>query len=214
MKKRFFITATDTDAGKTYVTCQLLDYYREQGLSAVGIKPVASGAEVIDGQLISRDAYHLMAHSSDHLDYKTVNPVLLEPAIAPHIAAKQASHELSVEGLYQALLAIHHSEHDVILYEGAGGWCVPLNDNETWADFCLAMDLPVILVVGMKLGCINHALLSEQAIKASGLNCHGWIANQLDPEMPVYQENLKTLQHYLDVPMLGEVSSHGHFKPA
>lgn len=212
MKQRIFITATDTDAGKTYVTCRLLEHYRQLGLSTLGVKPIASGAEEIAGALLNQDALLLQQHSTLPLDYERINPVVMEPAIAPHIAAKQQGLALSAKALAQACMRSYDSDADIAFFEGAGGWCVPLNETETWADFCQQLSLPVILVVGMKLGCINHAILSEQAILASGVVCHGWVANQLQPEMPVYQENIETLRQFLTSPMIGEVTWQGQLR--
>lgn len=204
MKQRFFVTGTDTDAGKTFVSCALLVAAQQRGYSAVGLKPVAAGAQLIEGQLRNDDALALQSASSKHLPYEQINPVVLPAAIAPHIAAQQVNKRLSVQtisGYVRGTLMTQSAE--LTLIEGAGGWRVPLNNRETFADVAKALQLDVILVVGMKLGCINHALLTAEAIARDGLKLAGWIANCIDPEMPVRQENIDTLRQLLPAPLLG-----------
>ena len=203
--KRLFITGTDTEIGKTVVATGLVRAAAQAGVRTVGLKPVAAGCETIDGALVNDDARQLMLASNVELDYATVNPIALEPAIAPHIAAEQANIAIN-----SRVLKVHYErnlpeEVDLAIFEGAGGWFVPLNEYETFQDFALGLNLEVVLVVGMKLGCINHALLSVQAIKAAGLALVGWIANFPQPEMAVAEENLDALMRRIDAPLLGIV---------
>ncbi|MCE2405881.1 MAG: dethiobiotin synthase [Pseudomonadales bacterium] len=203
--KRLFITGTDTEIGKTVVATGLVRAAVQAGFRTVGLKPVAAGCETIDGALVNDDARQLMLASNVELDYATVNPIALEPAIAPHIAAEKANIAIN-----SRVLKIHYErslpeEVEIAIIEGAGGWFVPLNEYETFQDLALGLNLEVVLVVGMKLGCINHALLSVQAIKTAGLTLAGWIANFPQPEMAVAEENLGTLMRRIDAPLLGIV---------
>lgn len=204
MKKRYFIAGTDTDVGKTKVSEMLLTRAGQLGLSTLGLKPVAAGAEQIDDHWSNEDARALMAASSVKLDYAQVNPVLLKQPIAPHIAAHQEQKRLSVQTISGYCRGTFMTtQADFVLVEGAGGWRVPLNFNETLADVAKDLQLDVILVVGMKLGCLNHALLTAEAIERDGLKLAGWIANCIDPEMAVRNENIQTLQRMLRVPLIG-----------
>lgn len=205
MAKTFFITGTDTDAGKTRVACGLLAAAKSQGLSTAAIKPVAAGCDSSDSGLRNADALALHAECTVDLVYEQVNPVALAPAIAPHIAAAQAGRVLSVDRLVGLCRGVMTARADLTLIEGAGGWRVPLNPSQTLADLAIQLQVPVILVVGMKLGCINHALLTYEALVRDGVTVAGWVANQLQPDMPVFQENLDTLQRRLPVPLLGVV---------
>ncbi len=205
MTESIFITGTDTDAGKTFVTCQLIDYLVRQNKKVAAIKPIASGAEWIDGQLKNDDALKLQAHANADLEYNQINPFCFQPAIAPHIAAKKNNQTVTLSAVQQ-----HYQQlptgFDVILTEGAGGWLVPINSNEFFSDLAVSLNAKVILVVGMKLGCINHALLTEMAIKNTGLECIGWVANRVDPNMQCYQENLETLKQQMQSPLIAEVA--------
>ena len=203
--KVFFVTGTDTEVGKTLVAAALLSLARRQGLRCAGIKPVAAGCYRQGERLVNEDALALMAASGAKLDYETVNPVALEPAIAPHIAATQAHRPLAVGALAEHCRAVFNADFDFIIVEGAGGWFVPLNDKETLADLCIELDIAVILVVGMKLGCINHALLTAAAVARAGLSLAGWVANSVADEMPCLAENLATLKARLPAPCLGVV---------
>lgn len=204
MAKGYFITGTDTGVGKTLISTALLLLLNQQGLRTAGFKPVASGSERgLDG-LRNEDALALQAASSIDLPYAQVNPYTFEPAIAPHIAAAQVGVRLDVASLvsaYQPLAA----QADAVVVEGAGGWLVPLNESEALADLAQALALPVIMVVGIRLGCINHALLSRQAIEATGLSLVGWVANRVSDD-PVAEENIATLSDRLaGIPLLGTV---------
>ncbi len=199
-----YLTGTDTDAGKTLVAGALLHLARHSGRSTAGVKPVASGCERdAAGALRNRDALCLQQESQPALAYAQINPIALEPAIAPHIAAQEAGVDLSVAALAEGCKAVLGLRRDFTLVEGAGGWRVPLNADETLADLAKALRLPVILVVGMRLGCINHAVLSAEAIHADGLKLVGWVANRAEPEMARFDENLATLKALLPAPLLG-----------
>ena len=203
--RRYFITGTDTGVGKTQVTAALLLAAKAHGLRSLGVKPVAAGCVPADGRLVNEDALLLQRCSSQSPDYAAVNPVALEPAIAPHIAAERAGISLRATALADQVRAQEASGADVLLVEGAGGWLVPLNQTGTMADLAVALGYPVILVVGMRLGCINHALLTAQAIRASGLELVGWVANSVAAEMDCLAENVRTLEQRLPALRMGTV---------
>lgn len=209
-QKRIFITGTDTDAGKTVATCALILQLQQAQQSVMAVKPVAAGCELIDGQLKNTDALQMQQHLHQTTDYSRINPIALEAAIAPHIAAQEEAQSLTVEQLSQQC-HLAQFESDFVLVEGAGGWLVPLNSEQTYADFVEAENLDVILVVGMKLGCINHALLTLESIKSRGLNLVGWIANSVEQEMERYQQNIDFLTGAIDAPLLGVIP---HIKSA
>jgi dethiobiotin synthetase len=203
MADTWFVTGTDTGVGKTLVSVALLHAARAHGLRTIGLKPIAAGAEWHAGALRNSDACALQAAATEALPYETVNPVVLEPPIAPHLAAAVAGLELHAELLARHCHEALRTPHDFALIEGAGGWRVPLNATQTLADLAIALRLPVVLVVGMRLGCINHALLSAEAIRRDGLVLAGWVANQVDPGMPRCAENLLSLDQRLQAPRLG-----------
>jgi len=200
----FFITGTDTDVGKTWVTAAMLHVLNQMKLKTIAMKPVASGCQRIDRQLRNADALCLMQQMNTSADYQEVNPYSFEPAIAPHIAAKQAGEVIELEKIQQAAeqLAVRA---DVILVEGVGGWAVPLNETEDVADLAVKLKLPIIMVVSIRLGCINHALLTAQSIRATGLPIHGWIANMCDSSDLFLEENISALQLRLNCPMLAKI---------
>ena len=203
--KRFFITGTDTAVGKTLVTGALLLNARAHGLRAVGVKPVSAGCERVAGRLVNADALLLQRLSFVAMDYSDINPVALEPAIAPHIAADRAGISLNAAALAAQVSRVDAQGHDVLLVEGAGGWLVPLNAQETMADLATWLGYPVILVVAMRLGCLNHALLTAAAIEAAGLTLVGWVANSTTPGMAAFDDNLRTLEARLPALRLGTV---------
>ncbi len=202
MSKAFFVTGTDTEVGKTAVSCALLAAARERGLSTAAVKPVAAGC---DDQGRNEDAIALMQHISLDLDYEQVNPVALQPAIAPHIAAAQAGRMLRAGQLAGLCRGVLGERADLTLVEGAGGWRVPISPRESLATVAAELRLGVILVVGMRLGCINHALLTADAITRDGLNIAGWVANQPGEQMACHAENVATLRALLPAPCLGEL---------
>lgn len=205
MSAAFFVTGTDTDVGKTTIASGLLRAARLAGLSTAAVKPVASGCEAGADGLRNSDALALLAECSLPLSYAEVNPFAFAPAIAPHLAAREAGVELKVEALAAAVQAVLAQQADFTLVEGAGGWRVPLGEQATLADLPVALDLPVILVVGVRLGCINHALLTAEAIARDGLRLAGWVANVLDPQTSRLDDNLRTLTERLAAPCLGQV---------
>ncbi|MCV2401402.1 dethiobiotin synthase [Marinomonas sp. C2222] len=206
MKKRFFVTGTDTDAGKTFVTVGLLEAAKRAGLRTMGLKPVSAGASLIDGELKNDDALQIQQACSVKMHYSQVNPIVFEPAIAPHIASQQANKLVTVSRLEGYIKGAMLTPHDFALVEGAGGWRVPLNDRELLSDLVKALDLPVILVVNMKLGCLNHAILTAESIARDSLKIAGWVANNGDlQKMSCYDENLATLKAILPAPLLSEL---------
>lgn len=205
MGKKYFVTGTNTGVGKTLVTSALLAAARQRGLRTAGLKPVAAGCEMTNDGLRNDDALALLSQTSLPLSYDQVNPVALAPAIAPHIAADQEGRRLSADRLAGFCRGTMMQSVDLLLIEGAGGWRVPLNERETFADLVKILQLPVILVVGMELGCINHALLTAEAVRRDGLTLAGWVANRVAPEMPCYEENLHSLQQWLGCPMMGQL---------
>lgn len=208
--KRYFVTGTDTDAGKTLVSATLLLKAQQQGLTTFGLKPVAAGCETVatshGPQWQNEDAQLLRQYSSEQQPYAIHNPVALQAAIAPHIAAQQENRTLTCDALITACQPAFASSAQFQLVEGAGGWLVPLNTQETLADFATAINAGIILVVGLRLGCINHALLSASMIQHSGARLVGWVANSLSDDMDAQADNLAYLQHGFarqGVPLLG-----------
>lgn len=199
----YFVTGTDTEIGKTFVAAALLELARARGLHCAALKPVAAGCEIVDGKPVNDDALQLIAASGTDLDYRTVNPIALEPAVAPHIAAAQAGITLSAGDLSRHCLDALTDDIEFAIVEGAGGWFVPLNAAETLADVCLGIGARPILVVGMKLGCLNHALLTAHAIAKAGGELAGWVANCPTPAMAAFRENVSTLRERLRAPCLG-----------
>lgn len=210
MSKAWFVTGTDTEVGKTAVSCALLAAAAARGLSTAAIKPVAAGCDE-RGQ--NDDALQLLAAMTEPLEYEQVNPVALRPAIAPHIAAAQAGRRMQASRLVGLCRGVMLGGADFILVEGAGGWRVPINPRETLADVAAQLQLGVILVVGMRLGCINHALLTAEAIRRDGLQLVAWVANQPGERMSCHDENLDTLRNLLPAPLLGEIPRLSPFSP-
>ncbi len=205
MKKRYFIAGTDTDAGKTLVACGLLARARQDSMSTAAVKPVSAGCEVTAEGLRNDDAVQLLAQCTLPLVYEQVNPIAFKPPIAPHIAAAYEGTRMTADRMAGFTRGVLMQGADLTLIEGAGGWRVPLNERETLADLAIALQTPVILVVGMKLGCISHTLLTVEAIKRDGLRLAGWVANRIDPDMSEFEANLDTLKSSLAAPLLGVV---------
>ncbi len=202
--KGVFVTGTDTDCGKTEIALALMVGLRERGLSALGMKPVASGCERTADGLRNEDARRLQAQGSRDQPYELINPYAFEPPIAPHIAAGQAGVEIELDVIKSGAERLA-AEADYLIVEGVGGWRVPLGPSLSVSDLPSTLDLPVILVCGIRLGCINHSLLTVESIRASGARLIGWAANQIDPYMLSCDENLATLAALLTVPCLGVV---------
>ena len=202
MNSGVFVTGTDTDCGKTFVAQQMLWALRDRGVSAVGFKPVAAGAVEYDGKLRNDDALALAAASSLAVSYEAINPYCLEAPVSPHIAAADAGVLIELDAVVEAFGRLA-KDCDVLVAEGAGGWRVPLAPTLDIQDLAIALGLPVVLVVGLRLGCLNHARLTEQAIIASGVRLLGWVATQVDPAMSHVAHNLETLNARLATPCLG-----------
>jgi dethiobiotin synthetase len=203
-RKTFFVTGTDTDVGKTQITAGLLHLANTQGLSTIGLKPVAAGCEKTEQGLRNQDALLLQAISSVKLPYEQINPITLIEPVSPHIAAQKEKRLLSADRL-SGFCRSSFRMADFTLIEGAGGWRVPINPSETMADLVRVLQVPVILVVGMRLGCLNHALLTIEAIRQDGLPLVAWVANCVDANMRALDENIQTLQQRIPAPCLGVV---------
>lgn len=199
----FFIAGTDTNIGKTTVACALLQAANQQGLSTLGIKPIASGCEQTPDGLRNSDALLLQQYSSIKLPYQEVNPVALVEPLSPHLAAKKANRRLTINQLVGYTRATLTHRPQFALVEGAGGWRVPISDREMLSSLVKELKLPVILVVGMRLGCLNHAILTAEAIIKDGLRIAGWVANTIDPHMAAFDDNVLTLKQLLPAPCLG-----------
>jgi dethiobiotin synthetase len=202
LNRSIFITGTDTGVGKTLVCAALLAALNAQGLRAVGMKPVASGCEMTPRGLRNADAERLIEHSQGNPAYDLVNPFALSEPIAPHLAAASAGVEIRLDPVRGAFAALS-AHSDAIVVEGVGGWAVPLSPTLMQSDLVRALQLPVILVVGLRLGCLNHAILTARTIAADGCGFAGWIGNGIDPAMSRTQENIDTLRERLPAPCLG-----------
>lgn len=201
----FFVTGTDTGVGKTLTACALLHAFSARGLRAAGMKPVAAGARRSGGELHSADVEQLAAASSIDAPCALLNPYCFELPIAPHVAAQEAGVIIALHTIVAAYreLATHA---DVVVVEGVGGFCVPLNAEEDAADLAQHLGLPVLLVVGMRLGCLSHALLTAEAIRARGLKLVGWVANHIDPAMELADDSVAALENRLSAPRIARVA--------
>jgi dethiobiotin synthetase len=201
--KSFFITGTDTEVGKTWFSLGLIQYLKNQGLRVAGMKPIASGCRHREAGLRNHDAENILAVSGLDVPYDWVNPYAFSPPIAPHLAAAQVGQTIDLENIiykYRQLTALA----DAVVIEGVGGWRVPINATQSLKDLVLAMDLSVILVVGLRLGCINHALLSAEAIMNDGCNLIGWVANPIALHFQA-QSSIDCLSELLEVPLLAHL---------
>jgi dethiobiotin synthetase len=197
LQQNLFVAGTDTGVGKTWVATRLLRYLAASGLRAAGMKPVAAGADpTLDG-LRNDDALALASASNVLLPYETLNPYCLADATSPHIAAKNAGISIDI-GLIMERYSMIVAKSDIVIVEGAGGWLAPIGDETTMADVAAALGLPVLLVVGMRLGCISHALLTADAIRARGLHLAGWIANPVSAEFLPTSVACKAYVHALE----------------
>jgi len=197
-----FVTGTDTGVGKTLASCALLHRLRGRGLRALGMKPVAAGVEPTPEGPVNPDVVALRRASSWPGPLNQVNPYSFEPPIAPHLAAAASGVRIQISSIVQAFHALRSSA-DVIVVEGVGGFLVPISEREDAGDLAVALALPIVLVVGMRLGCLNHARLSQQAIAARSLRLAGWIANSIDPHMARFEDNVQALRERIDAPLLG-----------
>lgn len=200
MKRAYFVTGTDTNVGKTWATLALMNHFKAKNLSVLGMKPVASGCEKIGDEWVNDDALAIQKNGSFEVDYKIINPFAYEKPISPHLAGKKNPANFDV-----ILKNFHTLQNlaEVVIVEGAGGWFVPLNESKTIADLAQMLDLSIILVVSIKLGCINHALLSAQAIENTGLNCVGWLAVCNDKEFSCIDLTIDSVKKRLQAPLLG-----------
>ena len=202
--KGFFIAGTDTGIGKTCVTVALMEEFKKQGYKVAGMKPIASGADKKNDCLRNEDAELIQQACSESIDYELINPVVFELPVSPHIAAKQMNQAIDleeIEGCYQQLA----SNNDLVIVEGVGGWRVPISNEQSMADLAKNLGLPVILVVGFRLGCISHAILTADAIRTDGLNLFGWVSNRLEEDYLLPEESLETLKKNIDSPYLADL---------
>jgi dethiobiotin synthetase len=200
----YFITGTDTNIGKTFIALGLMAALRARHLRVAPMKPIAAGTVTIAGQVVNDDVYQLMALYAEPLDPQLVNPYCFDAAIAPHIAALLEKREVDINVIKKAFATLA-STHDVVLVEGAGGFLVPMNDLTLMSALPIQLKCEVILVVGLRLGCLNHALLTVESIQLRGLKLAGWVANTVDADMPYIAENIETLQRLIPAPCLGVV---------
>lgn len=203
--KVFFITGTDTDCGKTTATLLLLNAAKQRGLKTVALKPIACGAEKTEQGLRNRDALLLQAACTESLYYEEVNPIVLAEATSPHIAAQRANRRLNIRQIAGFCRGTLMRKADLGLIEGAGGWRVPISERELLSELPKELKVPVILVVGMKLGCLNHAILTVESILRDGIRLAGWIPNQLEADMPFYEEYKNTLMQLIPAPCITEI---------
>lgn len=205
MSDGFFVVGTDTEVGKTLVSAALILKLRELGKKTLGFKPVVAGTyQDSNGAFLNEDLEALRIASNLKPGQMDLCPYVLDVPAAPHLVAKSVGLQLQLEPIMQAFDKVQ-SEADLIIVEGAGGFLIPLNDQEDLGDFAKRIDFPIVLVVGMKLGCLNHALLTYEAIKARNLSIAGWVANTLSTEMPLLQENIETLKTRIQAPFLGSI---------
>jgi len=203
MPKTYFITGTDTGVGKTTACCALLARAKAQGMSTLALKPVAAGCTQTADGWRNDDALALMAEMTEPLSYPEVNPVALPAALSPHLAAAQAGRRLTINQLTGFCRGALTRRADLALIEGAGGWRVPISDREFFSELPRQLRVPVILVVGLRLGCINHAILTAEAIARDGLRTVAWVGNSLDSEPELLAGNIETLRRLLPYPCLG-----------
>ena len=204
MTKRFFVTGTDTEVGKTVASSALLQAANQLGFNTAGYKPVASGSDLTAQGLRNEDALALQRNSRVALRYEQVNPYTFAEPTSPHIISADEGRPIAATTLSSGLRELERLA-DWVLVEGAGGWFTPLSPEQTFADWAIAERLPVILVVGVKLGCINHAMLTAQAIRQAGLHFAGWVANGVVAPGKRHGEYMATLKRVLPAPLLGEI---------
>lgn len=204
LPKALFVTGTDTDCGKTLVASALIHAYRNQGFSVVGMKPVASGSTLRHGELANGDVESLRRASNVDLPAGIVNPYIFEPAISPHFAAAEAGIEIDRQRILDAFAACQAAA-DIVVVEGAGGWRVPLGTGLDIASLAKSMDIPVLMVTGLKLGCINHTLLTFEDIQAKGCKMVAWVANLIDKDYRFVEQTISTIQSGTVAPLLAQI---------
>ena len=205
MTYRLFVTGTDTAVGKTEVAVALLKMAQQQNHSTAAIKPVSAGCEEVDGQLRNEDGVQLLAQCTVPMTYEELNPIALKDAIAPHLAAHFEGRSITADRLVGLSQNIFSKKADLTVIEGAGGWRVPLNHREFMSHYVKQLNLPVLVVVGVRLGCLNHSLLTVEAILNDNLPLVGWVANCIDGEMGALAENIQTLAQLIPAPCIGVV---------
>lgn len=203
--KNYFVTGTDTEVGKTYSTSQMIRALNHSGYRTVGYKPVSAGCELVGGKWVNEDA--LALHHATNLDVsiEQVNPIAFKEPIAPHIAAQKVARPISIEEMVEGWKVLADYQPDVIFTEGAGGWKLPLGNGTFMPALAQQLEQEVIIIVGMRLGCLNHALLTAQAVIADGLTIKGWVANNISESMTEYHANLNTLDSLMPAPRLAEI---------
>lgn len=201
--KAYFIAGTDTGIGKTTAACALLTRAKQQGLSTLGLKPIAAGCEQTAEGWRNSDALALQGCSTLKISYQEVNPIVLPEPLSPHLAAKAAGKRLTINQVSGYVRAAMSHRPQLLLVEGAGGWRVPISDRELLSALPKTLTLPVVLVVGLRLGCLNHAFLTAEAIAKDGLRLAGWIGNHIQPDMLALDDNIATLKQWLAAPCLG-----------
>ena len=205
MNNPFFITGTDTHIGKTEITCALIEFFKNKGFLSCGMKPVAAGTENIDDHLVNSDVNKFLSINSIEKDVEIINPYTFDQPIAPHIASHLSGKEIVFSNIKKNFLILQE-ECDYLFVEGAGGYKVPLaNNNSSISDLVDYLNIPIILVVGIRLGCINHTILTVESIKNNHQNLYGWVANCIDPNMNKVEENIKYLFDNIDAPFMGKV---------
>ena len=212
MGKGIFITGTDTGAGKTWFTVMLMSALKCAGYSVAGMKPVASGATQIKGHLVNDDAALIQKHCSNDIDYETVNPVVFAPPAAPHIVAEDSSQQIDFERILNAYNKLIKA-NDIVIVEGVGGWRVPLSKNSSTVDLVKELNIPVILVVGIKLGCINHAILTAEALKSDGVKLCAWASSQLEKDYLFLDQTYQELEEKIHAPKIAETPYSKAFAP-
>jgi dethiobiotin synthetase len=211
MTKGVFITGTDTGAGKTRFTLTLMEQLKKQDKSVSGMKPIAAGATVKNGKLINEDASLIMQHCSKPTNYELINPVIFELAVAPHIAANLSRKTIDLDEIAACYKQLS-SDCENIVVEGIGGWRVPVSNKLSTVDLVRALDVPVILVVALRLGCINHAILTAEAIRDDDINLKGWVSNQLDKDYLFAEKTIGTLKETLACPYIADLPYMDDFK--
>ena len=201
----FFVTGTDTEVGKTFISQTIMHIYEQKRKTCVGYKPIASGSIVTPDGLRNEDVVCLQNSSTLDLKYEDVNVYSFEEAVAPHLAAQRVGTEICLKSVADGYERLLRKRADLTIVEGAGGWRLPIGNRQFMSDFVRDYQIPVVLVIGVRLGCINHACMTAEIIKRDGLEIAGWVANHVDVQMPFLTENIKTLREHIDAPFLGEV---------
>lgn len=209
----FFITATDTDAGKTFVATALVKALTNIGKTVAVYKPISAGCDVIEGELVNEDAFLLQQVANSGQPISSINPIAFKEPIAPHIAAQKSGTSITVSNVIEHYENVTSLQADITITEGAGGWRLPLGNGQFLSDFVKQSNQPVILVVNMKLGCLNHAVLTYESILADGLECIGWVANAFE-EMSYLEENITELSSLLKIPMLARLGNEKNIEDA